>query len=244
MDALFISDLHLTPGCPAVARAFLRFMDEQAPKARALYILGDFFEYWLGDDAMDDFHQHITASLRTYVDNDHQLFFMVGNRDFAIGRRFLQLTGAQWLPDPCTIELKGEQVLLTHGDLLCTDDIQYQKYRRRIRNPLLLWLLRQSPLSCRKKLADKIRSDSRKAKTSKSMSIMDVNNQAVVAMMERYQVKTLIHGHTHRPAIHSVALKAGVGQRIVLGDWGRQGWQLSASPGLKLESFDIPQAGR
>ena len=242
MNALFISDLHLTPERPAIARAFLCFMHKQAPAARALYILGDFFEYWLGDDAMESFHHEIAKSLRTYVDNGHHLFFMAGNRDFAIDKRFLKRTGARWLADPCTIELNGEQVLLSHGDLLCTDDIQYQKYRRRIRNPMVLWLLRQSPLSCRKKLADKIRSNSQKAKTGKSMNIMDVNVHAVAAMMEQYQVKTLIHGHTHRPAIHSVALKTGTGQRIVLGDWDRLGWVLSANDELKLESFNIPEA--
>ena len=241
MDALFISDLHLTPERPAVAWAFQRFMDEQAPQARALYILGDFFEYWLGDDAMEGFHHDIARTLRAYVDQGHQLFIMAGNRDFAIGRQFLALAGACWLEDPCTIALNGETVLLSHGDLLCTDDTQYQKYRRCIRHPLVLGLLRRMPLFYRRRLALRIRRNSQIAKSSKPMTIMDVNPQAVVDMMERYQVKILIHGHTHRPAIHSVQLESGQGQRIVLGDWDRQGWQLGSNPPLQLQSFDIQE---
>ena len=135
MEAQFISDLHLTPERPALARAFMRFMDEQAPQSTSLYILGDFFDYWVGDDAMEPFHHDIASKLLEYTESGHQLFFMVGNRDFGIGRQFLKQTGATLLQDPCTIDLKGETVLLMHGDLLCIDDVQYQKYRKRIRHP-------------------------------------------------------------------------------------------------------------
>ena len=239
MQAQFISDLHLTPERPAIARAFLRFMDEQAPKSQSLYILGDFFEYWLGDDAMEPFHLDIAKTLRQYTQAGHQLFFMPGNRDFAVGRRFLKQTGAQWLNDPCTIELNGETVLLMHGDLLCTDDEQYQKYRKRIRHPLVLGLLKCLPLSYRKKLGAKIRADSQKAKTGKSLDIMDVNQAEVVKVMELYDVKTLIHGHTHRPDAHPVSLASGEGQRIVLGDWDSYGWVLTSDSGLTQQRFSL-----
>lgn len=238
MQAQFISDLHLTPERPAIARAFLRFMDEQAARSEALYILGDFFEYWVGDDAMEPFHKDIADKLRSYTDAGHQLFFMPGNRDFAVGRRFLRHTGAKWLKDPCIIELNGEEVLLMHGDLLCTDDKEYQSYRKRIRHPLVLGVLRLLPLSYRQKLAAKIRSNSNKAKTGKSLEIMDVNQGEVVRVMEQYQVKTLIHGHTHRPDTHSVLLSNGEGQRIVLGDWDVKGWVLISEP-LTQQQFSI-----
>lgn len=239
MEAQFISDLHLTPERPAIARAFLRFMDEQAPKAKALYILGDFFEYWVGDDAMEPFHHNIAKILKQYTDNGHTLYMMAGNRDFAIGRAFLKMTGAQWLQDPCTIKLNDENVLLMHGDLLCTDDVQYLKYRKRIRNPLVLALLRRTPLGYRKKLAARIRTSSQKSKAEKSMDIMDVNQNEVVRVMERHQVNILIHGHTHRPAEHAVMLESGTGQRVVLGDWEQQGWFLTSEPALTLHHFDI-----
>lgn len=214
-------------------------MDEQAPKGDALYILGDFFEYWVGDDAMEPFHQEIADKLRCYTDAGHQLFFMPGNRDFAVGRRFLRQTGARWLQDPCTIELNGEKTLLMHGDLLCTDDEQYQKYRRRIRHPLVLGFLRLLPLSYRKKLAGRIRANSQKAKSGKRLEIMDVNRGEVIRVMEQYRVKTLIHGHTHRPDIHAVTLSNGTGQRIVLGDWDRFGWVLSSADGLHQQRFNL-----
>ena len=239
MQAQFISDLHLTPERPDIARAFLRFMDEQAPKADTLYILGDFFEYWVGDDAMEPFHQEIADKLRRYTDTGHQLFFMPGNRDFAVGRRFLRQTGARWLQDPCIVELNGEKTLLMHGDLLCTDDEQYQKYRRRIRHPLVLGFLRLLPLSYRKKLAGRIRADSQKAKSGKSLEIMDVNRGEVIRVMEQYGVKTLIHGHTHRPDTHAVTLSNGTGQRIVLGDWDRFGWVLFSADGLHQQRFNL-----
>ncbi|AMO56282.1 UDP-2,3-diacylglucosamine hydrolase [Endozoicomonas montiporae] len=239
MQAQFISDLHLTPERPDIARAFLRFMDEQAPKSDALYILGDFFEYWVGDDAMEPFHRNIADKLRQYTNAGHQLFFMPGNRDFAVGRQFLKRTGARWLNDPCTIELNGEKILLMHGDLLCTDDEQYQKYRRRIRHPLVLGFLRLLPLSYRKKLGARIRSNSKAAKTGKSLEIMDVNHDEVIRVMEQYQVKTLIHGHTHRPDTHTVPLSAGTGQRIVLGDWDQFGWVLPSDKGLLQERFSL-----
>lgn len=240
MTVLFISDLHLTPERPGIARAFSNFMKHRAPDADALYILGDFFEYWVGDDAMEPFHHEIAALLKAYTESGKTLFLMPGNRDFAIGKQFLRQTGAQWLKDPTLINLNGEQVLLMHGDLLCTRDTEYLKYRKRIRNPLILGLLRKIPLSYRQKLARKIRSNSQKAKTGKTMEIMDVTPEEVVRMMTEYGVKTLIHGHTHRPAIHELQLPCGMGKRYVLGDWDQSGWELVAEDQqLTLNEFKI-----
>ncbi|OED41052.1 UDP-2,3-diacylglucosamine diphosphatase [Endozoicomonas sp. (ex Bugula neritina AB1)] len=240
MTVLFISDLHLTPERPGIARAFCEFMTHRAPSADALYILGDFFEYWVGDDAMEPFHHEMAAQLKAFTDTGKPLHLMPGNRDFAIGKQFLKATRAQWLQDPTLIDLNGERVLLMHGDLLCTQDVQYLKYRKRIRHPLVLSILRMTPLSYRKKLGQKIRENSKRAKTGKSLNIMDVTPEEVVRMMEQSDVKTLIHGHTHRPAIHQVSLQQGEGRRYVLGDWDRSGWCLEASEkGLDLQEFSI-----
>ena len=240
MTVLFISDLHLTPERPDIARAFSDFMKHRAPAADALYILGDFFEYWVGDDAMEPFHQEIATLLKRYTDSGKTLYLMPGNRDFAIGRQFLKQTGAQWLKDPTLIDLNGEQVLLMHGDLLCTRDTEYLKYRKRIRNPLVLWLLRRTPLSYRRKLAARIRINSQKAKTGKTMAIMDVTPEEAVRVMDKFGVNTLIHGHTHRPAVHEMQLASGMGKRYVLGDWDHSGWELIADDKqLTLNEFDI-----
>ncbi|MBO9479946.1 UDP-2,3-diacylglucosamine diphosphatase [Salinisphaera sp. G21_0] len=240
MKALFISDLHLTPECPAVARAFCHYLADRAPQADALYILGDFFEYWVGDDAMDDFQHDIAQRLRQYTNSGKALYLMPGNRDFAIGKSFLQATGAQWLKDPTLITINNQKILLMHGDSLCTADKQYQRYRKIIRNPLVMALLRMTPLSYRKNLGRKIRQKSKAAKIGKALDIMDVTRSEVVEAMERFGVDTLIHGHTHRPDIHEVALKHGVGKRYVLGDWTDKGWEIELdSNGITLDAFPI-----
>lgn len=245
MNALIISDLHLTPERSSIARAFCRYLQQRAPQFDALYILGDFFEYWVGDDAMDDFQHDIAQQLRFFSDSGKPLYFMVGNRDFAIGKQFLALTGAQWLKDPTLITHLGQPVVLTHGDLLCSDDKQYLRYRRIIRNPLILALLRRLPLSYRQHLGNKIRRQSKQAKTGKQSQIMDVTSATVVKMMQRFNSSILIHGHTHRPAIHTVELgtvqQSKQGKRYVLGDWTEeQGWEIVLTPqGIELNSFPI-----
>ncbi len=240
MTAAFISDLHLTPERPDIFRAFVSYMEHQALKADDLYILGDFFEYWVGDDAMEPFHHNVANLLKQYTDSGRKVYLMPGNRDFAIGRQFLKQTGAIWLKDPCTVELNKEKVLLMHGDLLCTEDQQYLRYRKIIRNPLVMFLLRMTPLSYRKNLARKIREKSRKAKSYKSLEIMDVTPSAVIEFMNKNNVGTLIHGHTHRPKVHEVELSQGKGQRIVLGDWDTLGWELTTeNDQLQLNSFPI-----
>ena len=243
MRVLFISDLHLTPECPAVARAFCRYLSQRAPQADALYILGDFFEYWVGDDAMDRFQIEIVRRLKQFTDSGKRLFFMPGNRDFAVGKTFLKKTGAKWLNDPTVVTINQHKILLLHGDSLCTSDKQYQRYRTVIRNPLVLAILRWLPLSYRKSLGNNLRQRSKAAKAGKSMGIMDVTQTAVKSIMHKHRVTTMIHGHTHRPDIHEVKLQqGGVGKRYVLGDWTDKGWEIELNEnGLSLNPFPIPQ---
>lgn len=241
MKALFISDLHLTPECPAVARAFDHYLTNRALQADVLYILGDFFEYWVGDDAMDDFQHDIAQRLKQHTETGKAVYLMPGNRDFAIGKSFLQETGIKWLKDPTLININNHKILLMHGDSLCTQDRQYQRYRRIIRNPLIMTILRITPLSYRKNLGQKIRRNSKAAKAGKTLDIMDITPSAVIDIMEEFQVNTMIHGHTHRPNVHEVALKIGTGKRYTLGDWTDKGWEIELDEqGLSLNQFPIP----
>lgn len=242
MQALLISDLHLTPARPAIARAFLSFLEHTAPKARQLYILGDLFEYWVGDDVMDPFHDQIAAALKRHADAGHELYIMPGNRDFALGAQFLEKCGGQWLKDPSVVTINGEKVLLMHGDLLCTEDRQYLRYRAIIRNPLVMALLRMTPSTYRRKLGQRIRQRSQESKRNKPQAIMDVTPAEVARIMTRFQVSTLIHGHTHRPAIHTVENALPDAKRYVLGDWEDEGWMIYSEPRLTLKSFSISAA--
>jgi UDP-2,3-diacylglucosamine hydrolase len=231
LKTLLISDLHLDPASPAIARQFLAFLDEQARAARALYILGDLFEAWLGDDDPAPASREIVAALQRLTDTGVPCFVMRGNRDFMLGERFCADTGATLLEDGSIVELEGERVLLLHGDRLCTDDVSYQRFRRVVRNPAALWLLRHMSLERRQALARKMREGSRMHVTATPQEIMDVNADAVAAAFRRSGVRTMIHGHTHRPAIHSLEVDGEPRRRIVLGDWYTQGSVLEVSPG-------------
>lgn len=240
MSVLFISDLHLEAERPDITRAFLHFLEQRASQAEALYILGDFFEVWIGDDGMDDFQRGIAAALRRLSASGTRIYLMHGNRDFLIGRRFCREAGCQLLREGSVIDLYGERVLLLHGDSLCTRDASYQRLRKRLRNPLSLWLLRHLPLSTRRKLARKLRDASRMRTREKAAEIVDVTPEAVPQIMAAHGVHTLIHGHTHRPAVHQLQIGEQHAQRIVLGDWDRQGWVLVVDPqGYRLESFSL-----
>lgn len=240
MSVLFISDLHLEAERPDITRAFLHFLEQRASQAEALYILGDFFEVWIGDDGMDDFQRGIAAALRRLSASGTRIYLMHGNRDFLIGRRFCREAGCQLLREGSVIDLYGERVLLLHGDSLCTRDASYQRLRKRLRNPLSLWLLRHLPLSTRRKLARKLRDSSRMRTREKAAEIVDVTPEAVPQLMAAHGIRTLIHGHTHRPAVHQLQIGEQHAQRIVLGDWDRQGWVLVVDPqGYRLESFSL-----
>lgn len=235
---LLISDLHLQEERPDITRAFLDLLEGRARQAQALYILGDFFEAWIGDDAMTPYQASICQALRALSDSGTQIFLMHGNRDFLISQAFCKAAGCTLLNDPCVVEMGGEPVLLMHGDSLCTRDLAYMKLRRYLRNPLSLWILRHLPLSTRQKLARKLRSESRTQTRMKANDIVDVTPEEVPRVMQQHGVRTLVHGHTHRPAIHKLALGNTPARRIVLGDWDRQGWALQVDEqGFQLAPF-------
>nr|WP_288500221.1 UDP-2,3-diacylglucosamine diphosphatase [uncultured Pseudomonas sp.] len=223
---LLISDLHLEEERPDISRAFLHFLDTRARQAEALYILGDFFEVWIGDDAMTPFQRGIAEALRRLSDSGTRIYLMHGNRDFLLGKAFCREAGCTLLGDPHVVNLNGEKALLMHGDSLCTLDVGYQKMRRLLRNPLSLFILRNLPLNTRHKLARKLRSESRSQTRMKASDIVDVTPEEVQRVMAQYGVKTLIHGHTHRPAVHELQVDGQPARRIVLGDWDKQGWAL------------------
>ena len=223
---LLISDLHLEEQRPDITRAFLHFLQTRARQAEALYILGDFFEVWVGDDGMSPFQHDIARALRELSDAGTRIFLMHGNRDFLIGRAFCRESGCSLLKDPSIVHFNGEPVLLMHDDSLCTLDVGYMKLRRLLRNPLSLFILRNLPLSTRRKLARKLRSESRAQTRMKAREIIDVTPDEVPRIIAEHGVRTLIHGHTHRPAEHALEVNGQSARRIVLGDWDSQGWAL------------------
>lgn len=223
---LLISDLHLEEQRPDLTRAFVHFLAGRARAAEALYILGDFFEVWIGDDGMTPFQREIARALRQLSDSGTQIFLMHGNRDFLIGKAFCREAGCTLLQDPSLVHFNGEPVLLMHGDSLCTMDVGYMKLRRLLRNPLSLLILRNLPLTTRHKLARKLRNESRAQTHMKASEIVDVTADEVPRLMAEYGVRTLIHGHTHRPAVHELQVDGQTARRIVLGDWDKQGWAL------------------
>jgi UDP-2,3-diacylglucosamine hydrolase len=223
VKTLFVSDLHLDPAHPEIARQFHAFLAGEARDAQALYILGDLFEAWLGDDDPDPAARATVAALRALVDSGVPVFVMHGNRDFLIGERFCRDTGATLLPDGTVVSLDAEPVLLMHGDALCTDDVSYQRLRRIVRNPLVRWIFRRMSLDQRRALAGRLRAGSREHVGMTAPEIMDVNADAVGRAMRAAGVRTLIHGHTHRPAVHRFEVDGAPARRIVLGDWYEQG---------------------
>ncbi|MGF0336345.1 UDP-2,3-diacylglucosamine diphosphatase [Ectopseudomonas toyotomiensis] len=223
-----------------MTRAFLLFLATRARQAEALYILGDFFEVWIGDDGMTPFQHEIARALRELSDAGTRIYLMHGNRDFLIGKRFCSEAGCILLSDPHKLQINGEPVLLMHGDSLCTLDVGYMKLRRWLRNPLSLLILRSLPLSTRQKLARKLRNESRAQTRMKASEIVDVTPEEVVKVMAAHDVRTLIHGHTHRPAVHELDVNGQPARRIVLGDWDRQGWALQVDEtGFNQAPFEL-----
>lgn len=221
---LFISDLHLCASRPGITAAFIEFLQNTASKVKALYILGDLFEYWAGDDDIDDtFHQQIISGFKNLSATGVKVFLMHGNRDFLIAEGFCQMAGITLLDDPTMIDLHGKKVLLSHGDDLCVDDVAYQQFRIQVRDKKWQHEFLSQPLQIRKKQIEAIRARSEQEKTQKSLEIMDVNNEAVIALLRKYQPDMLIHGHTHRPNQHSIDLNDRLITRWVLGDWYEQG---------------------
>ena len=220
---LFISDLHLCEQRPAAAQRFIEFLRQDACDADALYILGDLFEAWLGDDDDSDFHQNITHALHACVSRGTPVFLLHGNRDFLIGTEFERQSGCRLLPDPSVITLGDLPALIMHGDTLCTDDIEYQEFRVTVRDPQWQQKFLAQPLPQRREVARHLRDESKMRTREKSEQIMDANQQAVERVMREHHIKLLIHGHTHRPAMHDFTLEGEPVRRIVLGDWYEQG---------------------
>jgi len=239
VSSLFISDLHLTEERPEANERFMSFLEDTARRAEALYILGDFFEYWIGDDDLGQpFHAVIAGLLQSISRSGVRIGFMHGNRDFLVGERFCAATGARLLHDPTVENLGGEKTLLMHGDTLCTDDLEYHAWRRQVRDPAFQAAFLAKSLEERRRLIMQMREKSKEVVQGKAPEIMDVNDEAVREAMRRHGVRRLIHGHTHRPGRHDVALDGGRGERWVLPDWyGRGGYLQVDRRGARLVRF-------
>lgn len=237
MTTLFISDLHLDANRPEITRLFLDFLAQRATRAEALYILGDLFEAWIGDDDNSELNAHVARGLRQLGDKT-AVYFMHGNRDFLLGSNYAEQAHMQLLPEAKVIDLYGQRTLIMHGDTLCTDDTDYQAFRAKVRNPAWQQQILALPLPQRRQLAGQLRETSQTATRQKAEEITDVNQQAVLEALRDYQVDLLIHGHTHRPAVHNLDHENWTARRIVLGDWYEQGSVLVCTKdGQQLESL-------
>lgn len=228
MAILFISDLHLHESRPQITRAFFQFLDEQAKSAEKLYILGDFFDAWIGDDDDADLPQEVALALKKLSNTGTQIYLMHGNRDFLLGNTFAEKAGAHLIPEYTNIDLFGTPTLLLHGDSLCTDDAQYIAFRQQVRSPQWQQQVLSQPLAARRALAAQLREKSQAMNSLKAEDIMDVSQSEVVAAMTNAGVERMIHGHTHRPAKHLFDVHGKNYERIVLGDWHDNGWAIYA----------------
>ncbi len=239
MTTLFISDLHLDADRPAAIAQFLDFMEREASQATALYILGDLFEVWIGDDDTNPGYAPIIAALAELKLQGVPCFFMHGNRDFLVGRRFATATGCALLAEHEVLAIEGQRVLLTHGDLLCTDDEPYMALRAEVRDPRWQREFLAKPTGERRAIAGDLRAKSQAATAAKAEEIMDVNQGAVEAAMREHDVPILLHGHTHRPGVHKFSVDGHDATRIVLGAWYEQGsvvrWDEN---GFELETLE------
>lgn len=214
----FIADLHLSENQPHLTQLFVDFMQHQAPQGEALYILGDLFDFWIGDDEQSPLITLVKQQIKQLIEKQIPCYFVHGNRDFLVGKQFAQDCGLILLPTYHLIDLYGEKVLICHGDTLCTDDVAYQQFRRKVHQPWRQQLFLCLPLKVRLFIAEKIRAKSKTDKKSKSYEIMDVNPSFVLQKLAEFEVKTMIHGHTHRKHFHQIPPHF---KRIVLGDWNQ-----------------------
>ncbi|MDH2924938.1 UDP-2,3-diacylglucosamine hydrolase [Nicoletella semolina] len=220
MSHYFIADLHLNESQPELTKRFLHFLQQNAPLANSVYILGDLFDFWIGDDEHSPLIEQVKSALSSLTRQGVNCYFICGNRDFLIGKQFAKETGVIILPDYHLIELYGKKILLCHGDTLCTDDVRYQQFRRKVHQKWLQRLFLLLPLWIRLKIAKKIRLQSQADKGRKSLTMMDVNPDFTAKVVKSYQADWLIHGHTHKQAVHFIQNSAtDAFTRIVLGDW-------------------------
>ena len=240
MSTLFISDLHLDASRPAATETFFEFLAGQARAATDLYILGDLFDYWVGDDYSDTEVVRVKQLLCELQTQHVTCYFIHGNRDFLLGEHFARETGIQLLPEESRIKLKHQPAIITHGDQLCTRDTAHQQFRAMTQSASWRQQMLARPLAERIQLAEQIRQISKANYSNTAEDIMDVTPEAVQTLMQRHQVPLLIHGHTHRPAVHTLHCHHQPAKRIVLGDWGAKGWYLTdAQDQLELQSFVI-----
>lgn len=240
MKDLFISDLHLSDVRPKVTQGFFRFLRHTASEARELYILGDLFDAWVGDDDDSSLTLEVREALQALSETGTALYVMRGNRDFLLGHAFATATGAQLLEDPCLIDLAGRPTLLMHGDSLCTRDRAYMAFREQMQSPDWQRAVLAKPLAERRELARQLRTQSQTMNSNKAADIMDVTPEEVQKVMRQHGARRLIHGHTHRPARHPLTLDGQTAERIVLGDWHELGWCLWADEtNLSLESWSL-----
>ncbi|HET9112873.1 MAG TPA: UDP-2,3-diacylglucosamine diphosphatase [Burkholderiales bacterium] len=241
--SLMVADLHLCDSRPDTTRLFIDFLEQTAPHADALYILGDLFEYWLGDDTLDaPLHRRIAAALSRLAGTGTVVYFMHGNRDFLIAGQFARSCRGQLLDDPTLADLYGTSTLLMHGDTLCTDDVEYLKFREQVRNPGWQEQFLAQSLQTRIELAEQARHRSESAKQEKAAAIMDVNGDTVAATLRRYDYPRLVHGHTHRPGRHVITLDQHACERWVLPDWYNGGGYLQCDA-RGCELFDLSRDG-
>lgn len=242
MTTLFISDLHLSPERQEIIDLFLQFMNERAKQARTLYILGDFFEVWIGDDYIPEELQNVIRALAEYSSAGNKLYFIRGNRDFLLRKEFEEMTGCEILPDPCLIDLDGKPTLISHGDMLCTDDVEYMEFRKKVRAPSWQKNFLNQSIEERLAFANDAREQSKIKTKNKPLQIMDANPNAILKLMSKYNVEQMIHGHTHRPAIHTIKTDQNPLTRIVLGDWYEQGSVLECIDGkCELQTIENQQ---
>jgi len=236
--SLFISDLHLGADQPHSMAAFQHFCIALAPKAEALYILGDLFEYWAGDDDLDDeFHTRVASALRGLSAHGTKLYLLRGNRDLLMGEALANACHASLLDDPTLVDLYGTPTLLSHGDTLCTDDTEYQRYRAQVHDANFQRQFLAKPLGERKAYIAQLRSRSMNEKQTKDSAIMDVNDAAVADLLREHHYPRLSHGHTHRPDRHEHSVDGHCCERWVLGDWHRDGTALRCdATGCRMET--------
>jgi UDP-2,3-diacylglucosamine hydrolase len=236
MTTLFISDLHLDASRPHITQLFVDFVATEAKRAKALYILGDLFETWIGDDTDDETANQAATALAALHAHGVPCFYIHGNRDFLLGDSYARRARLTLLPDPSLIEIEGERVLLMHGDTLCIDDVPYQAFRTQSHAPAWQRAFLARPIQERQAFAAQARAESQRYTRSVGDAITDVNHDAVLAALQTHDVLRLIHGHTHRPAVHRIERAGAAAERVVLGDWYEQGSVLRVTPGARALS--------
>ena len=241
MNRYFISDLHLDetrPHTTALFQSFVEDLKDNDPQTE-LYILGDLFESWIGDDYENELHDEVKTTLKSLTESGIKVFFLYGNRDFLIGKEFLSETGVELLIDPFLLKSNGKTILLTHGDQMCIDDVEYQTFRSIVRNPDWQKDFLNFPISKRLKIAGETKDASKQSKQEKSMEIMDVNEEEVLRVFKQHEVNTMIHGHTHRPMKHELKIDGRLCSRYVLGDWNETSAMVLLWSKESLELIDL-----